>query len=73
LSRLFDKHIGASPIQTAKTARMRRAKRLLNQGGLKMAEIAVLSGFSSVRRFNTVFRELYGRSPKEVLKHAPAD
>ncbi len=72
LSRLFDKHIGASPIQTAKTARMRRAKRLLNHGGLKMAEIASLAGFSSVRRFNTVFRELYGRSPKEVLKHAPA-
>ncbi len=73
LSRLFDKHIGASPIQTAKTARMRRAKQLLNKGGLKMADIAFQSGFSSVRRFNTVFRELYGRSPKEVLKHAPAD
>ncbi|HFC04599.1 MAG TPA: methylphosphotriester-DNA--protein-cysteine methyltransferase family protein [Rhizobiales bacterium] len=71
LSRLFDKHIGASPSQTAKTVRMRKAKRLLNQGGLKMAEIAILSGFSSVRRFNTVFRELYGRSPQEVLKHDP--
>jgi AraC family transcriptional regulator of adaptative response / DNA-3-methyladenine glycosylase II len=73
LSRLFDKHIGASPIQAAKTVRMRKAKRLLNKGGLKMSEIASKAGFSSVRRFNTVFRELYGRSPKEVLKHDPTN
>lgn len=73
LSRLFARHIGASPIQTAKTVRMRKAKRLLNKGGLKMSEIAAQAGFSSVRRFNTVFRELYGRSPQKVLKHAPTD
>jgi len=73
LSRLFARHIGASPIQTAKTVRMRKAKRLLNQGNLSMAEIATRSGFSSLRRFNAVFKELYGRSPKEVLRHAPAD
>jgi len=71
LSRLFARHIGASPIQTAKTVRMRKAKRLLNQGGITMAEIARRAGFSSVRRFNAVFKELYGRSPQEVLKHAP--
>ena len=71
LSRLFSRHIGASPVQAAKTVRMRKAKRLLNKGGLSMAEIAKRSGFSSVRRFNTVFKELYGRSPQEVLKHAP--
>lgn len=69
LSRLFARHIGASPIQAAKTVRMRKAKRLLNNGNLKMSEIAVQAGFSSVRRFNTVFRELYGRSPQEVFKH----
>ncbi len=75
LSRLFARHIGASPVQTAKTVRMRKAKRLLNQGGLTMAEVATRAGFKSVRRFNTVFRELYGRSPqallKEVLKNGP--
>jgi len=69
LSRLFARHIGASPVQAAKTARMRKAKRLLNKGGISMAEIAIQSGFSSVRRFNTVFKELYGRSPKGMLKN----
>jgi AraC family transcriptional regulator of adaptative response / DNA-3-methyladenine glycosylase II len=66
LCRLFNRHIGASPIQTAKTVRMRKAKRLLNKGGCSMADIARRSGFSSVRRFNAVFRELYGRSPSKV-------
>ena len=73
LSRLFTRHIGASPVQTAKTIRIRKAKRLLNQGGLKMSEIALQSGFSSVRRFNAVFREVYGRSPQELLKHDKSD
>lgn len=68
LARLFARHIGASPMQTAKTVRIRKAKRLLNEGRLSMAEIARRSGFTSVRRFNAVFRELYGRSPGEIKR-----
>lgn len=73
LSRLFNRHIGASPTQTAKTVRMRKAKRLLNQGKLPMIQIAKRAGFSSLRRFNAVFKELYGRSPSEVKTDAPTD
>ncbi len=63
LSRLFHKHLGASPVQAAKTARLHRAKRLLDDTELSMAEIAEKAGFGSLRRFNAVFRELYGRPP----------
>lgn len=68
LSRLFARHIGASPVQTAKTIRVRKAKRLLNDSTLSMAEIAEQSGFSSLRRFNAVFREVYGRSPGKIKR-----
>ena len=68
LSRLFERHVGASPLQTAKTLRIQRAKRLLNETDLPMAEIAVRAGFGSVRRFNAAFAELYGRPPSALRR-----
>jgi AraC family transcriptional regulator, regulatory protein of adaptative response / methylated-DNA-[protein]-cysteine methyltransferase len=69
LSRLFDKHLGASPGQIARTARVQRAKRLLDDTKLPMIEIALLAGFRSLRRFNAVFAEVYRRPPTEI-RHA---
>ncbi len=68
LVRLFAKHVGASPSQVAKTARVQRAKRLLDTTTCSVAEIALAAGFGSLRRFNAVFLELYGRSPTELRK-----
>ena len=62
LTRLFDRHV-ATPTQVARTARIQRAKRLIDGSDLSLTEVARQSGFSSVRRFNAVFLELYGRSP----------
>ena len=70
LSRLFQKHFGASPIQVAKTARVQRAKRLLDETDLSMAQIAMRAGFGSLRRFNAVFAEVYGRPPTKIGKRA---
>src|SRR5262249_25800845 len=33
-----------------------------------MVEIAVLAGFGSLRRFNAVFAEVYGRAPTEIRR-----
>ncbi|KRR22248.1 bifunctional transcriptional activator/DNA repair enzyme AdaA [Bradyrhizobium retamae] len=68
LSRLFDKHVGASPGQVAKTARVQRAKRLLDDTELPMTEIASLAGFRSLRRFNAVFAEVYKRPPSDIRR-----
>ena len=68
LSRLFAKHIGASPTQTAKTMRIRKAKQLLNTTQLSMAQIAEQSGFKSVRGFNKIFKNLYGRAPTQIKR-----
>lgn len=65
LSRLFMRHIGASPVQTAKTVRLQRAKRLLDGSDLKISEIALQSGFGSIRQFNSAFAEAYRQSPSQ--------
>lgn len=68
LSRLFQRHVGASPLQTAMTFRLQRAKRLLNDTNLPITEIAFQSGFSSLRRFNAAFRDLYDRPPSALRR-----
>ena len=68
LARLFKVHFGASPLQAAQTYRIQRAKRLLDDTKMSMAEIAFASGFGSLRRFNAVFSELYGRPPSSIRR-----
>jgi len=66
LARLFQRHLGASPGQTARTLRLQRAKRLLDESDLGMAEIANRAGFKSLRRFNAAFADLYARTPSDL-------
>jgi len=48
LARLFAKYLGASPLQAAKTARVQRAKRLLDTTDLLVAQIALQAGFADL-------------------------
>jgi AraC family transcriptional regulator of adaptative response / DNA-3-methyladenine glycosylase II len=66
LDRLFARHLKASPSAIARTARVQRAKRLIDETDKSMMEIAVLAGFGSLRRFNAVFAEVYGRAPTAI-------
>jgi AraC family transcriptional regulator of adaptative response / DNA-3-methyladenine glycosylase II len=73
LRRLFDKHLGVPPVAVAQTRRILFAKQLIQETRLSMTEIAVASGFGSVRRFNDAFRKLYGRAPSALrLTKTPA-
>lgn len=63
LRRLFRQHLGASPKAIASARRVDFAKRLISDTSLPMAEIALASGFGSVRRFNDTFQTLFARSP----------
>ena len=68
LRRLFDRHAGASPIAVAVTRRVQRAKVLVDDTPLPMSAIAFAAGFSSIRRFNAAFRDVYRRSPTSVRR-----
>lgn len=58
--------LGATPIAVAQTRRLHFAKKLIDETDLPMRDVAFASGFGSVRRFNVVVRETYGRSPSEL-------
>ena len=68
LRRLFRQHVGASPIAVAQTRRVLLAKQLIHDTSLPMAEVALASGFGSVRRFNETFRALFGRPPATLRR-----
>lgn len=68
LRRLFRQHVGASPVAVAQTRRVLLAKQLIHETALPMAEVALASGFNSVRRFNETFLQLFGRAPATLRR-----
>ena len=70
LRRLFNKHLGTSPIQVARIRRAHFARRLIETTSLSMAHVAQAAGFGSVRRFNAVINEVYG-CPPTALRRSP--
>jgi len=68
LRRLFRKHLGATPLEVARSARIGRAKRLLDATDLTLAEIALEAGFGSLRRFQAAFTQVYRRPPSALRR-----
>src|ERR1700733_9027195 len=72
LRRLFRRHVGAAPVTVAQTRRVLLAKQLIHQTDLSMIQVALASGFGSVRRFNETFQSLYHRPPNQLRRRAVA-
>jgi AraC family transcriptional regulator, regulatory protein of adaptative response / methylated-DNA-[protein]-cysteine methyltransferase len=68
LLRLFMRHAGAGPSEIAATKRVQKAKRLIDETDLSLAEIAFAAGFGSVRRFNDAFQGTYKRPPSSFRR-----
>jgi methylphosphotriester-DNA--protein-cysteine methyltransferase len=68
LTRLFMQHLGAPPGMLARTQRVQIAKKLLDESSMAITEIAFVSGFSSFRRFNAMFKDTYGRPASHVKR-----
>lgn len=69
LRRIFEARLGVSPLQYLQTRRLLSAKQLLADTGLPVAQVALASGFSSLRRFNAALQERYGLSPTRLRQH----
>ena len=63
LRRLFDTHVGASPIAIARSRRAHFARRLLDETDLSVAEIAFAAGFTSLRQFNRTMLDIFRYPP----------
>jgi AraC family transcriptional regulator, regulatory protein of adaptative response / DNA-3-methyladenine glycosylase II len=72
LRRALERELGVSPAELAQTHRLLLAKRLLAETSLPVTRVAFASGFQSLRRFNSVFRERYRLSPSALRRTAPS-
>jgi AraC family transcriptional regulator of adaptative response / DNA-3-methyladenine glycosylase II len=66
LRRIFQTEHGVTPLQYVQTRRLLLAKQLLTDTRLPVAQIALASGFNSLRRFNAAFAENYRMSPSRL-------
>lgn len=77
LRRIFETHFGVSPLQYLQTRRLLCAKQLLTDTPLPIQQVATLSGFASLRRFNAAFVQHYALQPSRLRtgprNHAAAD
>ena len=71
LRRATEEQLGVSPVELAQSRRLALAKQLLHDTSLGLGELALASGFRSVRRFNALFRQRFGRAPSELRRAAP--
>ncbi|MEE1886670.1 DNA-3-methyladenine glycosylase 2 family protein [Pseudomonas carassii] len=68
LRRIFEAHFGVSPLQYLQTRRLLAAKQLIADTQLPMTQVALSSGFGSVRRFNDAFSQHYGLNPSMLRR-----
>jgi AraC family transcriptional regulator of adaptative response / DNA-3-methyladenine glycosylase II len=68
LRRVFKGEFGVSPARFTQTHRLLLAKRLLTDTSLSIIEVAMASGFASLRRFNGLMKERYRLSPTTLRR-----
>ena len=68
LRRVFEDRLGVSPLQYLLTRKLLTAKQLLADTDLPITQIALASGFASVRRFNAAFLDHYRLNPTQLRR-----
>lgn len=66
--RIFFTSHGVTPLQYLQTRRLLLAKQLLTDTALPVAQVALSSGFKSLRRFNAAFAENYRMQPGQLRR-----
>lgn len=69
LIRLFQQHLGETPIQYLWNLRTSRAIGLLKSSGLRIGEVADQAGFRSAAHFARAIKEHTGVTPRTLRKH----
>lgn len=69
LRRLFVQRLGVAPLQVHLNRCILLAKQLLTETRLPITDVALASGFASLRRFNQAFRDAVGMSPSALRRH----
>jgi AraC family transcriptional regulator len=65
--RLFKQAFNISPHQYLTTVRMNKARNLIQDKGLSISEVALLSGYRELSTFSKIFKKSWGVAPSKVL------
>lgn len=68
LRRLFANHLGTSPRAVAASRRAHYGRVMLDASGQPITQVALASGFRSVRQFNDVIRAVFGQTPTQLAR-----
>lgn len=71
LRRIFLAEHGVTPLQYLQTRRLLLAKQLLTDTRLPVTQVALASGYRSLRRFNAAFADNYRLSPSRLRAARP--
>jgi AraC family transcriptional regulator of adaptative response / DNA-3-methyladenine glycosylase II len=71
LRRIFQAAHGVSPHDFLSTRRLLLAKQLLTDTAEPVTQVALASGFDSLRRFNAAFAERYRFNPSQLRRQRP--
>ena len=69
-SRLFKARTGEGFGQYVLGRRMRRARRMLEQPGMRVSEVAYAVGYRNHKHFSRAFREYFGQTPTQYRRGA---
>ena len=64
----FERHFGASPRKVYRRLRLNAARRMLEAGGLSVAEVSLRSGYADASAFARAFRQEFGLTPLAVAR-----
>ena len=73
LRRIFARRHGVTPVAWLSTQRLLLAKQLLTDTALPVTQVALATGFGSLRRFNAAFAERYRLSPSALRREGAAE
>jgi len=75
LRELFERHLGAAPLDVARTRRAHLARRLLEETSLPVEDVAAASGYGSARRLRAAMQQAFHASSASLRgqRVAPSD
>jgi len=71
LRELFERHVGAAPLDVARTRRAHLARRLIEETALPMEDVAIAAGYGSARRMRSAMGQVFALAPNALRRRVP--
>ncbi len=68
LRELFERHVGAAPLDVARTRKAHLARKLIEETVLPLEDVAAAAGYGSARRLRSAMQETFERAPSAMRR-----